>query len=169
VIRAAVILLLLTTSAQAQLFSNAPGGPNPLPGDGIRWVNSMRFPPKTIPHHLARHHAIHKPEQRVVQTNQQRPAMVPELHRLSNGRIGIMTCPSEWDRIIDGNLYCLVPMASAADVEQQRVELRKAEETLLQKLHGTYTPCAPGYELACDARDHGTDGLRRSNPKENQQ
>jgi hypothetical protein len=24
------------------------------------------------------------------------------------------------------------------------------------------TPCASGYELACHARDHGTDGLRRS-------
>jgi hypothetical protein len=24
--------------------------------------------------------------------------------------------------------------------------------------------CAPGYEAACYARDHGTDGLRRSKP-----
>lgn len=62
--------------------------------------------------------------------------------------------------------------APVIDAAYEALGMVRPAETMIQP-PGTYVPknwpraapdCAPGYEQACDARDNGTDGLRRSNP-----
>jgi hypothetical protein len=85
--------------------------------------------------------------------------------------MGVASC---WgDDLVDvhGEPFCRVDVPLTGKALDDAVEAQRRKHAndpvMIDMSHGApiavpVDTCAPGYEAACEARDHGTDGLRRS-------